>query len=65
MGKKIEICRYCNLEKILVNSHIILKSFYDLKKQRPYVTIDYKESKLDKVHGQLDARNKVIVYTIC
>lgn len=52
MGKKIGICRYCNLEKTLIDSHIIPKSFYDLKKQGPYVTIDYKESKLDKVHGQ-------------
>ena len=52
MGKKIGICRYCNLEKTLIDSHIIPKSFYVLKTQGCYTTIDCKKWELDKVHGQ-------------
>lgn len=52
MGNKIGICRYCNLEKTLINSHIIPKSFYDLKTQGRYTKIDCKKWELDKVHGQ-------------
>lgn len=52
MGKKIGICRYCKLEKTLIDSHIIPKSFYDLKTQGRYTTIDCKKWELDKVHGQ-------------
>lgn len=52
MGKKIGICRYCKLEKTLIDSHIIPKSFYDLKTQGRYTKIDCKKWELDKVHGQ-------------
>lgn len=52
MKNKIGICKYCNLAKPLIASHIIPKSFYQIKTLGAYTKIDSKTGQLDKVHGQ-------------
>lgn len=52
MKKVVGLCKYCGQEKTLIASHIIPKSFYDMKNQGSYVGINYKDSKLDKARFQ-------------
>lgn len=37
---------------MLISSHILPKSFYDIRMHGPYLGIDYKKSKWDRVHFQ-------------
>lgn len=46
------ICKYCGQHTKLINSHVIPKAFYLLKKWGPYTGIDAKQIVLDKVHSQ-------------
>lgn len=46
------ICKYCGQYTKLINSHIIPKSFYQLKKWGPCAGINAKQVVVDKVHSQ-------------
>ena len=46
------ICKYCDRYTNLIKSHVVPKSFYQLKKWGPLTGIDAKRIVLDKVHGQ-------------
>ncbi len=46
------VCKYCGKEKNLIKSHIIPKSFYQIKKWGQISGIDAKKITLDKVHNQ-------------
>lgn len=48
----ISVCKFCGQNKEIIKSHIIPKSFYQLKKQERYEGIDPNRLFLDKVHSQ-------------
>lgn len=46
------VCKFCGQNKEIIKSHIIPKSFYQLKKQERYEGIEPHKLLLDKVHSQ-------------
>ncbi len=48
----ISVCKFCGQNKEIIKSHIIPKSFYQLKKQERYEGIEPHKLLLDKVYSQ-------------